>query len=188
MAGAQIKVQPHRTELPEPPKRWKDLESHPHAQGFKQAALKEYTELESRGTWQIVDESSTHIKPLPLKWVFTYKFDTDGYLERYKARICVRGDLQPLNDRDNYAATLAAKVFRTVMAIVAYFDLDAEQWDAINAFINGIQDEEIHTYFPDGFKISGKILRLLRALYGLRRSPLIWLNEFSRTLTELGLT
>jgi hypothetical protein len=188
MAGAQIKVQPHRTELPEPPKRWRDLETHPHAQGFKQAALKEYTELESRGTWQIVDESSTHIKPLPLKWVFTYKFDTDGYLERYKARICVRGDLQPLNDRDNYAATLAAKVFRTVMAIVAYFDLDAEQWDAINAFINGIQDEEIHTYFPDGFKISGKILRLLRALYGLRRSPLIWLNEFSRTLTELGLT
>src|SRR5260370_32461033 len=35
MAGAQIKVQPHRTELPEPPRRWKDLENHPHAHGFK---------------------------------------------------------------------------------------------------------------------------------------------------------
>jgi hypothetical protein len=131
MAGPLIKLQPHRTELPEPPKNWKSLESHPHVTGFKQAAHKEYTNLESRGTWQIVEESSTQIKPLPLKWVFTYKFDTDGYLERYKARICVRGDLQPPNNRDNYAATLAAKVFRALMAIVAYFDLDAEQWDAI---------------------------------------------------------
>jgi len=31
---------------------------------------------------------------LPLLWVFTYKFDTDGYLTKFKARICVRGDLQ----------------------------------------------------------------------------------------------
>lgn len=42
-----------------------------------------------RGTWRIVSRHSINpkLKPLPLKWVFTYKFNTDGYLDRIKARI-----------------------------------------------------------------------------------------------------
>jgi hypothetical protein len=158
--------------------------------GFKLAAQKEIQDLEKRGTWQLIDSESLNssIRPLPLKWVFTYKFDTDGYLDRFKARICVRGDLQPVSNQDNYAATLAAKVFRSLMAITAIFDLEAIQLDAINAFVNGTLDEEVYTYMPDGFKVPGKVLHLVRALYGLRRSPLIWLQEFSRTLSALGLT
>jgi hypothetical protein len=44
-------------------------------------------------------------------WVFTYKFDEDGYLLKYKARLVVRGDLQEQYG-DTYAATLAARLFR----------------------------------------------------------------------------
>jgi hypothetical protein len=187
MAGASHKG-PHRTSLPPPPGTWKQLEEHPLSEGFKSAAQKEFQELEKRGTWCQIDSQEASIRPLPLKWVFTYKFDTDGYLDRFKARICVRGDLQPFNNQDNYAATLAAKVFRSLMAITALFDLEAVQFDAINAFINGTLDEEVYTYMPDGFKAPGKVLRLVRALYGLRRSPLIWLQEFSRTLSALGLS
>ena len=160
------------------------------ATGFKLAAQKEFQDLEKRGTWRLIDSQNVNSpnKPLPLKWVFTYKYDTNGYLDRFKARICVRGDLQPFNNQDNYAATLAAKVFRSLMAITAVFDLEAVQLDAINAFVNGTLDEEVYTYMPDGFRIPGKVLHLVRALYGLRRSPLIWLQEFSRTLKSLGLT
>jgi hypothetical protein len=53
------------------------------------------------------------------------------------------------------------------MAITAIFDLEAVQLDAINAFSNGILNEEVSTYMPDGFKAPGKVLRLVRALYGL---------------------
>jgi hypothetical protein len=113
----------HRTELPDAPRTWKDLETHAHADGFKYAAQKEIDELNRRNTWKLVDRWSIDpsIKPLPLKWVFTYKFDKDGYLERYKARICVRGDLQPPTEKDKYAATLAAKIFRALIAIMARF-------------------------------------------------------------------
>jgi len=31
---------------------------------------------------------------LPLIWVLTYKFDTNGYLLKYKARLIAKGDLQ----------------------------------------------------------------------------------------------
>jgi hypothetical protein len=73
------------------------------------------------------------------------------------------------------------------MAITANFNLEAVQIDAISAFTNGVLDKEVYTYLPDSFKIPGKVLQLQRALYGLRRSPLIWLREFSATLTKLGL-
>lgn len=73
---------------------------------------------------------------IPTKWVFTYKFDEEGYLLKYKARLVVRGDLQPKQDEETYTATLAARVFRFLMAIAAYFNLEAKQFDAINAFPN----------------------------------------------------
>ena len=52
-------------------------------------------------------------------WVFTYKFDTDGYLTKFKARICVREDLQTPSKDDNYAAKLAAKTLRLMCAVIA---------------------------------------------------------------------
>ena len=118
-------------------------------------------------------QKTSDITVIPLKWVFTYKIDTDGYLVKFKARICVRGDLQPRNDRDTYAATLAARIFRALMAITAARNLEAFQLDAVNAFTNSELDETVYCAFPDGFQQDGKCLLLLRALYGLRRSPLL---------------
>ena len=135
-------------------------------EGFKAAIEKEIRDLENYETWEIV-ETSISQKPLLLKWVFTYKFDTDGYLEKYKARICVRGDLQPWSDKDSYAATLAAKIFRSLMAIAAKFDLEAVQLDIVNAFANSPLDELIYCICPNGFKIPGQIIWLKRALYRL---------------------
>src|SRR5947207_4145040 len=73
------------------------------------------------------------------------------------------------------------------MAMTAAYDLEAFQLDAVNAFTNSELDETVYCAFPDGFQQDRKCLRLLRALYGLRRSPLLWLREFSTTLHDLGL-
>ena len=143
---------------------------------FKNAAMKEYDGLIHWGVFQPVSCWNTSSKPLPLKWVFTYKFDTDGFLQKFKARICVCGDLQKRSSyEDNYAATLAAKMFRALMAIMAVFDLEAHQFDAVSAFTNSKLDEMVYCEYPEGFHQPGKCLFLLRALYGLRRSPLLWL-------------
>jgi hypothetical protein len=118
--------------------------------------------------------------------VFDYKFDANGYLVRYKARLCVRGDKQPLNGLDTYAATLAAEVMRFLLALAAYFDLEMRQYDAVTAFLNAPLDERIHTLPPPGFGKKGQIWLLLMALYGLRRSPHLWHNELSGYLQSIG--
>lgn len=166
-AGLKYHRKIHHDELPPPPKNWKELIRHQYRAEFPAAATKEYMDLEGCGTFEVVDETLS-IKTVPTTWVFTYKTDTDGYLTRFKARLCVRGDLQESIYEDTYAATLAAKVFRALAAVIAAFDLDVWQGDAVNAFANSLIDEIIYTMCPGGFTIKGKCLLLGRALYGLR--------------------
>ena len=173
--GAGIDYKPgriHQNELPEPPNTWAELQNHKHKEGFTKAAEKEYSDLTRRNTFQKVDRPK-NARILPIRWIFIYKFDTDGYLVKYKARICVRGDLQERFIEDNYAATLAAWTFRALMALTAVYDLEARQFDAVSAFTNSELDEIIYIECPEGFKDYGRCLLLLRALYGLRRSPLL---------------
>jgi len=177
----------HRTTLPALPRAWKDLDTHPYGPEFKAAARKEYSDLDRKGTFLTVPvEEATGHYIIPVMWVFTYKFDTNGFLVKFKARLVVRGDLQPTTGQDTYAATLAARVFRCLIAIAAQFDLDIHQLDAVNAFTNSDLDEEVYIQFPSGFENVGFCIRLLRALYGLRRSPLLWFTEFTGTLSKLG--
>jgi hypothetical protein len=55
----------------------------------------------------IPKEEVSNEQILPLKWVFKYKFNSNGYLQKLKARLCVHGDLQ-ITKEETYAATLVA--------------------------------------------------------------------------------
>jgi hypothetical protein len=61
-----------------------------------------------------------------------------------------------------------------LMALAAKWDLEIRQLNAVNVFSNSELDEEVYIELSDGFKISGKVGRLLRAFYSLRRLPLLW--------------
>jgi hypothetical protein len=74
----------------------------------------------------------------------------NGYLLKYKARLVVRGDLQEQYS-DTYAATLAARLFRALMALTCAFSLKAMQYDVPNAFLNALLDRTLYVRTPDGF-------------------------------------
>ena len=141
--------------------------SHPHYQGFRAAAEKEMRTLMGRGTFTAVGELPEEAQILLLLWVFQYKFDQDGTLVKYKAWLCIHGDLQRSNSQDTYTATLAVQTFRALMALTAAYDLEALQLDAVNAFLNSPIDEKIYCKYPPGYENLGKSLKLVRALYRL---------------------
>jgi len=178
-------IRTHRKDLLPPPDFWHQLKRHPEREGFLRAANVEIKSLEEKGTFELVDYPEGK-QVLPLKWVFTYKLDDAGYLIRHKARICVRGDLQHHTSDDIYAATGAYRSFQILMALVCAFELICHQIDFKNAFINADMDEEVYTTCPPGYGQSGKIWRLLKALYGLRKSPKLWFNELVSFLQNLG--
>jgi Reverse transcriptase (RNA-dependent DNA polymerase) len=174
----------HRDTLPPEPRHWRQMLKHRLAREFEHAAIQELTELEKRGTYELTPKREQ--KTIPLTWVFKYKFDTDGYLVKFKAHLCVRGDLQS-TEQDTYAATLAARTFRPLVAVAAAFDLEMWQFDAVNALINSSVDEEIFCECSDGFGRPGHCWKLLKALYGLKQAPMLWHRELSSALEDLGL-
>ncbi|PNH37587.1 hypothetical protein VD0003_g10283, partial [Verticillium dahliae] len=85
------------------------------------------------------------------------------------------------------------------MAICAEFDLDTHQLDAVNAFPNAHLDETVYVWAPQGWGLMQDmqqkkdtsqrrtIFKLKRALYGLRRSPLLWHKLLSEAMRKIGL-
>ncbi|KJZ68185.1 hypothetical protein HIM_12424 [Hirsutella minnesotensis 3608] len=123
---------------------------------------------------------------LGCKWVFVYKTDKHGFLQKCKARLVVCGNQQKEGDLPTRATTLAGLSFRALMAIAAEYDLELEQMDAVNAFVNSPIDEVVFIRMPPGFTRPGRVLLLRKALYGLRRSPLLWQQHLTGSLEALG--
>jgi hypothetical protein len=46
--------------------------------------------------------------------------------------------------------------------------------------------EKVYVHQPPGFEIPGKVLRLRKALYGLRQAPRAWNAKLDSTLKGMG--
>jgi hypothetical protein len=57
------------------------------------------------------------------------------------------------------------------MALAAAFNLELRQYNATNAFINALLNDEIYVQCPKGYTNHKHVLLLLRALYGLKEAP-----------------
>ena len=101
-----------------------------------------------------------YIKTIPIIQVFTYKTNINRYLIRFKDYLYTRGNLQELVYKDIYTATLAARLFRALIAIIVIFNLDYQQGNAINIFANSKINKVVYIKYPDRFLIKGKCLLL----------------------------
>ena len=68
-------------------------------------------------------------------------------------------------------------------------DWHVDQMDAVTAFLNApMTDDEIYVRVPEGFrKEQGTVLRLRKAIYGLKQSPRYWNQLLHSWLLERGL-
>ncbi|RKF72339.1 Retrovirus-related Pol polyprotein from transposon RE2 [Golovinomyces cichoracearum] len=171
------------------PKGWNQMLRHKCTAEFNRVAEREYESLYQKGTWTHVPEKDLpdEVDLIPLIWIFSHKFDSDGLLLKFKAKICVRGDLQS-SEEETYAATLACQIFRAMMAITVTHDLELRQYDVLNAFVNSPIRGEVFCLTLKGFEkeIDGSkaVLRFQKGLYGLKVSPLYWYDEFVSFLLD----
>jgi reverse transcriptase-like protein/Pol polyprotein len=181
------KFKAHKRDLPPPPENYRQLERHPLREAFEEAQRQHLQEHTRKGSWQVVERrlAKGH-QILSSMWVFIYKTDKHGFLVKCKARLVVCGNQQKLGDLPTRATTLAGNTLRTLLAIAAKFDLELKQVDVVNAFVNCDIDELVFMKTPPGFEEQGKVCRLRKALYGLRRSPLLWQLKLTDTFKRMG--
>src|SRR5947199_4228200 len=143
---------------------------------FEQAELEHLKSHEIMKSWLEIGSRDPWVKGhrmLDFKWVYIYKFDKHGRFLKMKARLVVRGDQQAKSlTESTYAATLAGRSFRTLIAIATRFDLELIQYDAVNAFVNATLEEDMCMKMPAGHRRIGTIVSLNKGLYGLRKAPL----------------
>jgi len=114
-------------------------------------------------------EAANGHKILSRKWVFRIRDDGT-----YKARLTCRGFEQvDSNDVFNtYSPVVNMTSLRTLLAIAAAKGMYIEIFDVKTAFLYGDASENVFLYIPTGYKKKGgKILKLLRSLYGCKDSP-----------------
>ena len=88
--------------------------SGPDIEEWKKSAHKEITQIESKNTWVEVSTSEATSKILPSTWVFHCKRAPTGIITMFKARYCVRGDLQE-DTPETYAWVVSWSTIRLVL-------------------------------------------------------------------------
>ena len=98
----------------------------------------------------------------------------------------VCGNQQRKHNLPTRATTLATTSLRVLLALAAKFDLETLQLDAVNAFMHAKLDKTVFMRMPSGYSEKGKVLRLNKTLYGLRRSPLLWQKKLTDAMKNLS--
>jgi hypothetical protein len=78
---------------------------------------------------------------------------------------------------------------RVILSIATNLEWGLWQMDVKNAFLQGELEDEVYMTPPDGLENTigpGKVLRLKKAIYGLKQSPRAWYHKLSITLKTRG--
>ena len=157
---------------------------------WKEAVNSEIESILSNHTWELVDLPPGN-KPLGSKWIFKRKMKDDGTIDKYKARLVVKGFRQKegLDYFDTYSPVTRITSIRMLIALAAVYGLEIHQMDVKTAFLNGELEEEIYIEQPEGFVVPGKekkVCKLIKSLYGLKQAPKQWHAKFDQTMLSNG--
>jgi hypothetical protein len=162
----------------------------PQADQWKKAIVEELDQLKRFETWVVVNAQEAGTKDvLRAGFIFKIKLDSQGNIAKYKARFVAKGYSQSEGENyfDVFAPVARAESVRIVLAIAAALGLYLEQMDVVNAFLNAVVEEDIYLRPPKELGIEdGKLLKLKKALYGIKQAPRQFNKLINAFLVSLG--
>ena len=161
------------------------VDSNQHAE-WQEAMNSEICSLNENETWTL-EQLPSGRKAIPCKWVYKIKQNPDGSVERYKARLVIKGCSQRkgVDYGQTFSPVVRASSIRALISIAASQKMVLTQFDVSTAFLYGELEEEIYMEQPEGFNDgSGRVCRLKRSLYGLKQAPRCWNKRFGNFLRQ----
>jgi hypothetical protein len=155
-------------------------------QCWREAMAAEMEAIQTNKTWELAELPAGH-RAIGLNWVFKVKKDPEGNVVKYKARLVAKGYAQRegVDYKEVFAPVARIETVRLLLALAARSGWKVHHTDVKSAFLNGDLCEEVYVQQPLGFVVengSGKVLRLRKALYGLRQAPRAWNARLDKEL------
>lgn len=129
------------------------------------------------------------------KWIYTIKFLSDDYIERYKARLVAKGYTQQegINFIDTFSPVFKIATVKLMLSLAAKMQWSLHQLDISNTFLNGNHEEELYMKLSHGYAEiigepvpDGAVCRLHNSIYSLKQASHQWFFKFSTTLDTWG--
>ena len=126
-------------------------------EGWRVAMEEEINMIEKNKTWQLVDRPINQ-KVIGVKWVYRTKLNVNGFVNRLKARLVVKGYFQQhgVDFSDTFAPVARHDTIRLLAAMAAKMGWKIYHLDVKSAFLNGLLEEEIYVEQPEGFQVPKK--------------------------------
>lgn len=150
----------------------------------------EFSALQNNKTWSLVDLPKGH-RAIPCRWVYAIKRNVDGEVERYKARLVAKGCHQRfgIDFHETFSPVVRYSTIRILLALAVKEKMYLHQLDVSTAYLNSDLHDEIYMQQPQNFKDSrfpNKVMRLHKAIYGLKQSGREWNSNLDGTLRKLN--
>jgi hypothetical protein len=103
------------------------------------------------------------INLISTKWVFKVKMLPNGQIDKYKARLCVRGFTQEygVDYFETFAPVIRMESLRILLALAAAQDWEIHQMDVVSAYLLGELEEEVYIEVPKGLDLQYSCLILV---------------------------
>ena len=156
--------------------------------GWRVAMEEELKMIKKNGTWELVDRPKNQ-KIIGVKWVFRIKYNSDGSVNKLKARLVVKGYSQEygIDFLNTFAPMARHDTIRLLVALAAKMGWKIHHLDVKSAFLNGVLEEDTYVEQLEGFQVSGcedKVYKLHKALYGLKQAPRAWYSRIDVYLLQ----
>jgi len=150
----------------------------------------EYKTLIKNETWILVPRP-TNKKILSNRWVFRVKKTQEGKIDRYKARLVIRGCIQEAGvDYDEvFAPVVRYETIRSLLACAVNEEMYVHQMDVVSAYVQGNLHDEIYMEQPELFireDNENKVCLLKKPFYGLKQAGREWYKRLNDYLTKIG--
>jgi Reverse transcriptase (RNA-dependent DNA polymerase) len=172
------------------PTSLKQADASPEADLWFDARMAELDRLNEMGCWVYV-ECPEWANVIGSKWVFAFKFNADGTINKVKARLVAQGCGQEegIDYEETFAPTAGKSTIRVFLALVAATGMHLHQMDVTTAFLYGYVDKEIYMRQPPGHGDgTNRVCKLVRSIYGLKQAPRIWCARLKTALLGFGFT